>query len=910
MRGIVEASLVIALRRLYWLCLAMLIFVLCSGHSQAAFAATSTDTLISPTPAQGGLSLVLDAGLDGSARIGYWVPVRVTVSNGSSAPFSGTVLARVFSGFRRVATATDTVLSSEQFEEFVTVARGMQKQVTLYVPFDVIGPINYRGVQVDLLDSHRRVVATQDQRVYTLNAGDVLVGTLSDASTNFDALNRAALPSAASSLLLSSFDATTLPTMATVLDNLDALVLVDFTTSTLKPAQLSALATWINRGGVLIEVGGLAWQRTLGGLPSDLLPIAVQNTSTLPAGTPLLPPDQQTATRDSILISAATLAQQGGSGGGSGLAGESVLASGTTPLVVQVRRGQGVICYLAFDPTQPPLLNQSSTSTLWGQILLRTLGDRLLLSSAAPHYPGGPGAILARGGILPILQPGISFAILLLALLFITYALVLGPVRVWLVWRFKRPLWSWRIILSTIVVFSLLAYGIAFYQHSASLIDNSISIIQLSEDGSPLASMGHITTYMGIFVPNAGDFRVRIPGTPQLQLAQPVADLQLLTNAPVASDDSASTVVYGPNETSVNLQSLGLWTFHGLVSEQDRQLHGSVLTHLELRSNMLVGSVTNALDTPLNDVYVLLPHSFVTIGHLAAGATQQIDLPLQSGSPPATSKRASAQTNSPLLADLIATNSGLPVSYYPYASGGQPQTEFQRHMALLSALSGAGFTYIPCGGPCITHGTLDKSTIVSTPPALPTLHLANGSDPLLLSGASATLIGWTEQPLDGIDSVTINNTHPHGFHDNMIQMPLNIGLSTPLNIPDVLTGQIIAVQGYDLASVLPNIYTLSTGSLTFEFALSSGPRSHSRGFTITVPDAPSTGQNTGINYFQVHLYNWYTASWDTIMLNHYTFSTANTRAYIGPDGRVLLQLANQDTTVGMLFLGKPSLSLQ
>ncbi len=909
MRGIVEANLPVVQRRLCWLCLALLLFVLCSAFPQVALAATSVHTHLVPEHIQSGLSLALDAGLDETARIGYWIPVRVTVSNDSSTPFTGTVLARIFSGFRRVATVSDTVLSPEQFEEAVTVGPATQRQVTLYMPFDVVGPINYRGIQADLLDTHGRVVATQDQRVFTLNSGDVLVGTLSDAGTNFDALNRASLPSAASSLLLSSFDAATLPTLASVLDNLDAIVLADFTTSTLKPAQLAALATWVNRGGVLIEVGGPAWQRTLGGLPPDLLPMSIHNMNTLPTGTPLLPPDQQTVTRDAIPISIASLTQQGGSDSGSGPAHETVLTSGTTPLLIQARRGQGVICYLAFDPTQPPLLNWSGAGALWGQILLRTLGDHLLLSSVAPHYPGGPGAILARGGILPILQPGIGFAILLLALVLIMYALVLGPVRIWLVWRFKRPLWSWRIILSAIVVFSLLAYDIAFYQHGASLIDNSISIIQLNENSSSFESPAHITTYMGLVVPNAGNFRVRIPGTPQLQLAQPVANLSLLTNAPAASDDSASTVVYGPNETNVDLQGLSLWTFHGLVSEQDRQLHGNVLPHLELRNGMLMGTITNMLETPLNDVYVLLPHNFVTIGHLAAGETEQINLPLQSGLP-TTSRRTATQSNPPLLADLIATNSGLSASYYPYASGGQPQTEFQRHMALLSALSGAGFTYIPCGGPCITHATLDKSTIISTPPALPTIHMTNGSDPLLLPGASATLIGWTEQPLDGIDNITINDAHPHGFHDNMIQMPLNIGLSTPLHVPDVLTGQVIAAQGYDLANVLPNIYTLSTGSLTFEFTLPGDARSHSRGFTITAPDAVSTGQNTGINYFQVRLYNWQTTSWDTIALNHYMFSTTNITAYIGPGGRVLLQATNQDATVGMLFLGKPSLSLQ
>src|SRR5207253_8980165 len=137
------------------------------------------------------------------------------------------------------------------------------------------------------------------------------------------------------------------------------------------------------------------------------------------------------------------------------------------------------------------------------------------------------------------------------------------------------------------------------------------------------------------------NFRVRIPGTSQLQLAQPVTDPQLLANAPIASDDSASTVVYGVNETNVDLQGLDLWTFHGLVSEQDRQLHGRLITHLTLLNNLLVGTIANTLATPLNDVYVLLPHNFVTIGHIAAGETQQINLPVQSGLPTATSKNAS-----------------------------------------------------------------------------------------------------------------------------------------------------------------------------------------------------------------------------------------------------------------------------
>ena len=68
----------------------------------------------------------------------------------------------------------------------------------------------------------------------------------------------------------------------------------------------------------------------------------------------------------------------------------------------------------------------------------------------------------------------------------------------------------------------------------------------------------------------------------------------------------------------------GKWTFHALVAEQDRQLQGKITAHLTLEHNRLVGSVTNTLDVSLNDVFVLLPHSFIALGHLAAAQQSSI----------------------------------------------------------------------------------------------------------------------------------------------------------------------------------------------------------------------------------------------------------------------------------------------
>src|SRR5205823_6061828 len=121
------------------------------------------------------------------------------------------------------------------------------------------------------------------------------------------------------------------------------------------------------------------------------------------------------------------------------------------------------------------------------------------------------------------------------------------------------------------------------------------------------------------------------------------------------------------------------------------QMHGGIDSHLTLQNAILTGRVTNRLSYGLSDVYVLMTNSFVALGHISAGQTVQVKLPLNTLS--ANSGTA--------LADQMASSKGLPTPYGEAAgSGGLPiQNELQRHLAILSALSDGAFPF--CGqGPC------------------------------------------------------------------------------------------------------------------------------------------------------------------------------------------------------------------
>ena len=843
-------------------------------------------------------------GFEDDSRVNYWTPVQVALSNEGS-NFTGVVSVTTYAGFSRQVVVGSILPWS--YQASIALPHGTQKQINLNIPFYET-PAVPQGIVATLSDNNGKVITTQTATPYTLHSGSLLIGILSDhiaESPEFSSLSKVSLPDPGRSVELATLNASTMPDVAEVLDNFDVIVLDDFTTSTLNPAQLSALQTWINRGGAFIAIGGSDWQRTLGTLPPQLLPVVLHGTGVLPAGTHLLPIGSPTIAetgqkaasdtlRQSISISTATLP------GGSDTRQEAfsnfetVLGTESNPLIVQAHQGQGVICYIAFDPAIAPLMNWVGTIALWKGLLLRTMGDQSLLPAYAPTYTDGPGQSILRGGLFQILQPGAPFPAWILVILLLGYIIVIGPIRFFFVLtkskgdRRKRADLNWRIIVSSIVVFSLLTYGLVYIQKRPTI--NSISIIQLNQGGNT----AHVTNFFSSFIPDDGNFQIHLPAK---SLAQPITNAFFQSDPGVPNTDENIGITVGQNETNINLQNAGPWTLHSFVSEADQKLQGGLFSGLALHNATLTGTVTNKLGTDLNDVYILMNHSFAYIGNLPAQQTQQVNVSLHS----------STLSSGSTLADQIAKANHLPVPYFPFASGSQPKNDIQRHLAILLALSGEGITFTPCGGPCSSDAIAGKHLIITPLFGEPKLNSIDAYDPLLLTGAQATLVGWTDNRVDTTNDITVNGASPGGTYEDFVQVPLNINLSTSSSLPPgLITGQVINAQGNEVQTTTPGVYTINTGSITFEFSLPGAENLQVNNLTIS---APEVMQTTGINQVPARLYNWNTNSWDAISLNNNSFTTTNIKAYTSSDGRVLLQVINQNASQGTLYFGKPSLSL-
>jgi len=841
-------------------------------------------------------------------RTNYWTPIYVTLSNSGPA-FKGTLAVRTYTD--EAFSGLSIQSSPWSFENAVTLPHGTHKHMTLYIPYH-LGDSTPLGLMATLRNEQNQTVARQIRQLPQdqIKPGEFWIGILSQNADFFtQQLNQVSLPGMESPPNnFYALNANTLPDRETALENFDLIILENFPTATLRPGQITALRSWVNQGGILIETGGPSWQQTLGSLPPELVPVTIDGTTSLPPRTTILPiqgsPSHayeqifNTATdppSTAVPISTATMSRQDAFS-----APEAIVTTPQgSPLFVKAHQGAGIICYLGFDLAIAPLNQWVGKAALWQTVLSQTLGDRQLISEMAQNYDSGPGQLLARGGILSQLEPDRPQTPWLIGLVLLCYILTLGLVGLLLTRRTNRPsYWRWRMTVCSILVFSLLAYWLAYYQKETSVSENSITTIQLDQ-GSSLA---HITTYMGLFTPSTGDFHLHLPGSSQ---TQPVAN-QFLQGNPAAlpKDDVSTTITSGAGATDLTVHNQRPWTLNPIVSEEDKKFHGNIHTSLALHNNRLVGNIMNTLPIALNDLYVLLPHSFVALGNLAAGQIRQIDLP-QHSAPSSAGKT---------LADQVAEYHGLPDGYFPYTANRQPQNDIESHTAFLSALSGAGSTNTVCNGSCLTHAITGRDTIYMTGGQVPNSNLKNDYDPLLISGAPATLIGWADQQLVGDNKETVNGVSVPGHHMIFIQKPLNLHFSGQIHVPlDLITASVADVQSYDAQALLPGIYSMSTGSITFDLPLPDTMRMHINSLTITLPDliahpqGPGTGSSAATSSIAVQLYNWQSGTWDPIKLTQDAYTITNPQVYAGTTDRVLVQVMSKHESE--IYFGKPSLSL-
>lgn len=565
----------------------------------------------------------IDAGFGGTYRDGNWVPLQISLEN-NGPEFNGKIAVNIPSSFNNPGAM---VSSTTTYEQVISLPSLSDKQVTMYIPV-TSGLQGYRQpFAVNLIDNNGNKINSQSTTLQNISSSTLFIGLVTANASPDPTFLITSLSNLHVSIQLQIFKPDHFPGNVAVLNNFDMIVLDNLTGSSFTHDQVVSLQGWVQQGGTLVTVGGPEWQSTLGQLPSNLLPVTITGDDNLPAGTHLLSVstensggDQKDTVASPVSVSVATPHP----------ATKILFSSGATPLVVQANEGQGLVYYLAYDPFLSPLVNWVGTGHLWSELIFRSLGNRLLSISSGSSSPMLPWKATLYGNMnsfLYMLVPNLLPPMWLILGLLLGYVLILGPIRLLVVrWTKKRD-WTPRIVLRTILIFSLLSYGLAVEEKGTSIVSSRISVIQLNRSDST-SSAELITDYMGIFVPSQGDFQVRIPASNLIQPIDPIENYYFVSNVGKSPSEKRKTAITSySNETDVNLQGVSVWTLHTLVSQYNAHTRGGLASHLTLASqpkNKVTGTVTNTLPYALNDAYLLIGGNFAPLGTLAPGLKKML----------------------------------------------------------------------------------------------------------------------------------------------------------------------------------------------------------------------------------------------------------------------------------------------
>jgi hypothetical protein len=801
----------------------------------------------------------INAGFGAYFRVGTWVPLYISLRN-DGADFKGAL--STSNPESLVWQDTYSMVPALNYQQPLAISHGSQKQIVLYLP--ITAQTSTANITVRLLDSHGKVIQSKSVLLQQLYPGDALVGLLSDQVNSFDALKNVVPLNSTEPMVVENLNAQNMPSMEAVLANFNIIVLDSFHTSSLSPAQLRALYLWVQQGGSLIEVGGPNWKQTISILPANLQPVNFTGTSILPAGAHLLPAEISTSTSSGNATSDQLQAPVPISSAVVPGDAKTIVSASDVPLLVQAQSGEGLIFYLAFDPALDPIAHWNQATLLWRSLVIRSLGAQLLQANTQQNFGGHMPYYLAK--LQQLLLVNLLPGPWILLFLFLCYLLILGPVRWLIIRRTKMRQWSWRIILGAIIVFTLLNYAVAFYQGRASIFNNSVSILQLNGQ----SSFAHSTTYLGVYVPF-------VPANSTVQVQLPGGSLvQAYVDGSQQSEQADITAI--PQATQVQISDTNIKYVDAFEADQDIAIQGSIVSHLVFSQGMLSGTVTNTLSTGLSDMYVLMPHSIMRVGNLAAGQTTRVTFPLNT-----TSTNGSQAGCATLVNQAVNGQKGIITQYdHLFArSVVQSVSEMQRHLSLLAFMLTA-----QCNN-------------------------ASFSAP----GSPATLIGWADQPLAGENAVTVNNIHAGGLHETAVVAALTISYAPgPLTLPaDVITGQLVDSEALGIHFLTSGAYAFAHGQSTFELRLPSLKHFFAQSMTLSQPVDASilpAEQPGAHSSSHIALYNWHTNSWQIIHLTQSTpFSTQGAQQFFSPDGRLLVQYVDLASDYSEIAFTMPSLTV-
>ena len=529
--------------------------------------------LLSPTlQAQQNLTLEVEPGFDSFYKYGFWVPIRVTVSN------QGPDLQAIV----QVQDASRNN-SDINYTYPIDLPSQSRKQIELNVPFRSGG-----RVTVNILDTAGDVILSQPANLQSLNANLFLVGVIASDPSLLNALAGLEGPQN-DRVSVAHLTLNDLPNTPQAWTSLDMLIFNDVDTSRLTTTQRDVLRHWVSLGGHLVIGGGPNAAQTIAGFP-DLLPFSTVTAQTLVHPLPSL----QAYTQD--LLSAdrgpyiAAVPPEG--------RGQVIVREGNWPIVTTYKYGLGQTHYIAFDLGLAPMDTLAGRPRFFPQLIDEFVPDSDQLLERTNTSRMQTSLALIPNQVLP--RPGTITLYLLL------YILAVGPINYFILGRLKRREWAWFSLPIIILLFCGFGYISGFRLRGGQPFLRQITVLYTHAN----STVAEAVSFIGVYSPGRTAY--------DLKIEQP----SLVERLSSSAFDSSITVVSGDATLVKDLQAdIGGMPAIVAYSQLSSPNISANLTY-DKRNNRLHGTVINNTGQPLAQAYLIFEEKRLDIGSLPPGESQ------------------------------------------------------------------------------------------------------------------------------------------------------------------------------------------------------------------------------------------------------------------------------------------------
>ncbi len=545
-------------------------------------------------PEGAGVRVTVEPFLGGVVHVETWLPLHVQMENGGT-----DTVVEVTATFRRSGGQEET------FARRVELPAGARKETVLYVrPNSFSREITVYVEQGEEQTAYKVPLQVQGPDVIVVGVAGADEGAL-EAFRVLDVV-------AGRAVNVVPVRLSRLPTYAAAWRNLNALVLAGVDTTRLSPEQQRALTWWVAQGGTLVVGGGPTprARQVLAGLPEVLRPVEVTGDVALDD----LPALSEWA-GEPVRVPGPFIAAQGQPVEGATVA----IAQGDAPLLVRRTVDMGSVLWLALDPAASPFDAWAGTDDFWKRALAESPGAAVMELPRPPDAAQDAQMAWALGNLPSLQLP----SLVLMAVLFLAYVVVVGPLNYFVLRRRRRLEWAWGTIPAITLVFSALTLGLGRNMRGQDLIVHEISVHEIYSQ----AQVQLNRSYTLLFSPRRTAYRFELPDAPLLSLLGNMPDFFGSPLEPGRSSATAVRFYQGATARAENFR-VNQWDARPFVAEYPPTEAAGLQVELLLRDEAQASvAVRSRLPAPIQDAALVLSGRAYPVGDIPAMGERNAPLP-------------------------------------------------------------------------------------------------------------------------------------------------------------------------------------------------------------------------------------------------------------------------------------------